>query len=211
LKIFLLRKIFQLHSNLISIETVDEIGYIVIFYFIHKSWHYLQLDIHLYKGAGCPISPVMFVYVFNNLFTGAPVQGLPAISLWIGIQGNGGTKWQLVRIIPWISKSPNQIASSSYSLVNLFFEEKATWIFFLHNPSPQFIWETSYIAKALVNNDTTFIKLIADKSMFSTRIFPDLLWKSHPSILLTPEITQYCWRRQAFLLHWSYMKQLVQV
>ena len=94
---FLLRKILQFHSNLISIETVDEIGYIVIFYFIHKSWHYLQLDIHLYKGAGCPISPVMFVYVFNNLFTGAPIQGLSAISLWIGIQGNGGTKLMTTR------------------------------------------------------------------------------------------------------------------
>jgi hypothetical protein len=39
----------------------------------------------------------MFVYAFNNLFTGAPIQGLSAISLWIGIQGNGGTKLMTTR------------------------------------------------------------------------------------------------------------------
>lgn len=136
---FLLRKILQFHSNLISIETVDEIGYIVIFYFIHKSWHYLQLDIQLYKGAGCPISPVMFATPLTIC-----LQELP-FKVCLQLVSGSGSKVMAVpndnscRIIPWISKSPNQIASSSYSLVNLFFEEKATWIFFLHDPSPQFI------------------------------------------------------------------------
>jgi len=76
------------------------------------------------QGAGWPISPVMLIHSFGNLFTGAPIQSLCRICLWIGIQGDGGTRWQLTLHCIMTIKVPNQIASCSYSWLTSFSKRK---------------------------------------------------------------------------------------